>query len=49
MNYLKIERDEVSYREKMQNDIIKDVQVILGHESDKKEQIEEFLEAEYGY
>ncbi len=25
LNYLKVERDEVSYREKVQNDIIKDV------------------------
>ena len=48
-NFLGVVNEETRFREKMENDILKDVQVILGHQADKMEEIAKILEAEEAY
>ena len=48
-NYLGVLQDEVRYRQKMENDILKDVQVILSAQGEELDKVREFLEGEEIY
>ena len=48
-NYKGVLQDEANYRAKVESDILKDIQVILGHQSDKIDEIADFLENEDDY
>ena len=48
-NFIAVHRDEMNFRLKMENDIIKDSEVIMGAIQDKLEELVQYIKAEEHY